>query len=486
MTTTFARRLWLATSLQLGAAFVTLVLVGALFAFGAYLGIVRTEVVATVDRMVSALDTETATHDARVAGRIVAGRFPRASVSVLLIDAERRVVVYQPPDARSAPVVDVRRRGDTGADQRPRNVFDRLVLGLGTVFGLAPERAHVGTIDLIVRGNERYLARVAGNYVPGLLLALVAALALGVAFARALTLQALRPLVEVERALERFASGDLSPHPVAADSRHQLGSLARAYNGAVAQMEFAFGERDRANAAMRQFIADAGHQLRTPLTVIRGFIAILRKGDLRAPTDAERILETMNRQSLLMGSLIEKLMLLDRWEGAASHVDAEPIDICRLAGDVVAPLAQAHPARDVSVEASCSALVAIDPIDFTHALANVVDNALKYTRDAVRIAIDARPQAVDVTIVDSGPGMSPSESDHAFDRFYRGARRDVDGSGLGLAIARRAIERAGGTLDISSSREGGSRFIIHLPATHVVATDRAVIEATPVLDASRE
>ncbi len=464
MTTTFARRLWLATSLQLGAAFATLVIVGAVFAFGAYLGIVRSEVVATLDRMVSALDTAPATHDARVAGRIIAGRFPRASVYVLLIDTERRVVVYQPLAARTAPIVDIRRRGDTGGDLRPRNVFDRLILGLGAVFGLAPERAHIGTIDLIVRSNERYLARVAENYVPGLFLALVAALALGVAFARVLTLQALRPLVEVERALERFASGDLSPQPVAADSRHQLGSLARAYNGAIAQMESAFGERDRANAAMRQFIADAGHQLRTPLTVIRGFIAILRKGELRTPADAERILETMNRQSLVMGSLIEKLMLLDRWDTDGAPATVEAIDVGQLTVDVVAPLAEAYAQRRVHVDARPGTLAAIDPSDFTHALGNIIDNALKYTDGSIDVTVDVRPHAVEVAVIDAGPGMSPDEAAHAFDRFYRGARREVDGSGLGLAIARRAVERAGGTLTVTSSRELGSRFHIVLPS----------------------
>lgn len=478
MKSTFARRLWLVTSLEIGAAFGVLVLAGALFALAAYVTTLRAEFTSTLDRMVAALDTVEATHDARVAGKIIASHYPRAAVSPLLIDPERRVTVFQPRERGRGrgPIVDVRRRGDSGADMHPHDAFDRVVLGLLTAFGLTTERAHVGTIDIFVRPNGPYLAGVIERFIPELLLGLALALAAAVALARVLTLQALRPLLDVELALERFASGDLTPHAIVADRRHQLGSLARAYNGAIAQMEHALGERDRANAAMRQFIADAGHELRTPLTVIRGFIAILRKGDLRMPDDADRILATMHRQSLVMGSLIEKLILLDRWEDAESQPFGEAIDIAQLTLDVVAPLAEAHPAHDVRVEATVAALATIDPIDYTHALANIVENALKYTVGRIDVRVSALGDDVAVSVEDSGPGMTADETRHAFDRFYRGTRRDVDGSGLGLAIARRGIERAGGTLNLVSSRDGGSRFTIRLPASAAnVAPRRAVV-----------
>ena len=462
MNSTFARRLWLVTSLEIGAAFGVLVLAGAIFALGAYVGTLRADFTSTLDRMVGALGGP-ATHDARVAGNIVAARYPRATVSILLIDQTWRVVVAQPAASGRAPHVDIRPRGDNGADRRPDDLFSRLVLGLVTAIGLAPERAHVGTVDIIVRANQSALVATVARNLPAFFVAFALALALAVVLARALTVQALRPLVEVERALARFAAGDLSPQFVAEDRRHQLGSLARAYNGAIEQMEHAFGERERANAAMRQFIADAGHQLRTPLTVVRGFISILRKGDLRSPSDAERILESMHRQSLVMASLIDKLMLLDRWEEPREAALAEKIDVARLARDVLGPIADSHPTRDVRVDAPEVGLVGIDPTDFAHALTNIVDNALKYTTGSIDVCVRRDGRDVVVNVADCGPGMSPAEAAHACDRFFRGARRDVEGSGLGLSIARRAVERAGGTLEIESDPQAGSTFRISLP-----------------------
>ena len=462
MKSAFGRRLLLVTALEIAVVLGTVVLGGALAAFGAYLGAVRGEVQSTLDRVVEALDTPDSLRDARVAGGLAASRFPRSTVVVLLVDAERRVDVYQSAKSERA-LVDVRKRGDLGAEPHADGAFARVVLGVATAFGLQPARRHIGKIDVIVKPNEASLVGTAATYVPELIFALLLTVAIAFALARQLTRQVLRPLVEVTGALERFASGDLTPQTIAADGREQLGSLALAYNGAIAQMERAFAERDRANATMRQFIADAGHQLRTPLTVVRGFIAILRKGELRTPEDRDRILETMNRQSQIMGSLIEKLMLLERWEDERERETSEPIDIAQLVGDVVAPIAESNPSRRVTIEAPDVGLAAIDPMELGHAITNLIDNALKYTTGAIGVTVRRKSDRISIEISDAGPGMSSADVQHAFDRFFRGSRRDVDGSGLGLSIAKRAIERAGGSIAVRSDPAAGSTFEISLP-----------------------
>ena len=464
MKSTFGRRLRVVTTFEIAAVLWLVVCAGALLAIGTYLGTLRGDMASSLDRVVAALDSDAARHDARVAGTLAASRYPRSSVDVLLIDEKRRVVVFTDVAHEKVPHVDVRARGAATGEPKASGAFARIVLGLVTAFGLSFPRAHVGSIDVIVRPNEVALVGVVASHAGEFLVALLASVGIAYALARSLTRQVLRPLVDVTGALERFAAGDLTPQTIVADRRHQLGSLAIAYNGAIDQMERAFAERDRANESMRQFMADAGHQLRTPLTVVRGFISILRKGDLRSPADADRILETMNRQSLVMASLIDKLMLLDRWGSPGHETTAEKIDVARLVSDVLAPIAESHPTRAVRVDAPEAGLARIDPTDFAHALTNVVDNALKYTTGAVDVRVRRDEREVLVDIADEGPGMSPAEARHACDRFFRGSRRDVDGSGLGLAIARRAVERAGGTLAVTSDPLAGSRFRIALPA----------------------
>jgi signal transduction histidine kinase len=157
-------------------------------------------------------------------------------------------------------------------------------------------------------------------------------------------------------------------------------------------------------------------------------------------------------------------MLLERWADPSLAIVPEAIDVAQLVEDVVSPVAEANPERTLRVDARPGPLVKIDPSDLTHALNNLIDNALKYTRGAIDVRVRPGPASVAIEIADNGPGMSPEEQGHAFDRFYRGNRREVDGSGLGLAIARRAIERAGGTLTLRSDPAAGSCFTITLPA----------------------
>jgi signal transduction histidine kinase len=190
----------------------------------------------------------------------------------------------------------------------------------------------------------------------------------------------------------------------------------------------------------------------------------LRQGDLRDTRDHERMLDAINRQSLVMGSLIDKLILLERWERPGETEQAEPIDVVQLVEDVVSPIGEAHLER-VRLHAGNAASAAIDPSDLAQALTNLTDNALKYTEGPVDVSVRQAGGKVLIEVADAGPGMTPAESRHVFDRFFRGAnRREIEGSGLGLSIARRAIERAGGSLTVDSSPAKGSKFTIALPA----------------------
>jgi signal transduction histidine kinase len=355
-----------------------------------------------------------------------------------------------------APTLVIRGRDDR-REPEAHGIVARLTLGLATAFGLQTLRTHAGNLDINVQTNEpRFVADVRAFF-PALAIALVAAFAIAIGAARILTRSATQPLYDVTRALTRLSEGDFRREVIAIDGDGQLEELAHAYNGAVEQVERAFAERTRANEVMRQFIADGSHELRTPLTVIRGFVGILRSEiDGLERDEIEHILASMAQQTNVMGALIDKLILLDRWtDGSAAN--ERVVDVVRLTDDVVTPLALAHPSRAIRIAADSEAFVRVDVDDVRHALANVIDNALKYSEGQIDITIDTADRHVEVAIADRGPGMTAEGVARAFDRFFRGERRDVEGSGLGLAIAKRAVERSNGEIALESSVANGTR-----------------------------
>jgi signal transduction histidine kinase len=465
----FARRLTIISAVVIGGGFVAIVIALALFAFSVYIGELNRNVRDAIVDVSSVLqEGKGPPADARIAAGRLTTHFFSPQMWISVFDQRRRVEIYR-YSATMPYAVSVKTRNDPARGYQATTFAARSTMALATVFGLGPQRAAIGPLLVIVRVQDAALVRGVVALLPMLGLALFCAVGISIVFGRVLVLQALRPLNEVTMALERFAAGDLTPRAIPTQAAHQLQNLTHAYNGAIDQMQRAFDERDDAHEAMRQFTADAGHQLRTPLTVIRGFIGVLLRGELRDPADRSEILTTMNGQCMLMGSLIEKLILLDVWEHAGQAAPAEVVDISQLVEDVVLPIAEACPARTVELSVAPGAMARIDPIGCSHALTNLVDNAIKYAPEgAIEVSLDFDDRFIRIVVADQGPGLAADEAQHIFDRFYRGPRRrDVPGSGLGLNIARSAIGRAQGTLVVESAPGQGSRFIISLPVARV-------------------
>jgi two-component system OmpR family sensor kinase len=448
-------------AIEISIVLAAVILAGVLFAFGAYVRSVSNELSGTLVQLQTAL-MRTSLPDARAGGTFAASLLLGSGSEIVFLDANTRVAVYRAHRTDPKPVVTVRPRGDLSGDPRASGPLSRVVLGLATAFGLQSLNAHLGNAYVVVKSNDAAFVRTVTSFTLPLLVALALAAICATLVARTLTRQALRPLDDVTAALTRFASGDLTPQPIAADERHELGSLAAAYNGAIEQMERAFAARDRANTSIRQFIADAGHQLRTPLTVVQGFIAILRRGGIESAPDRDRILQTMNDQSRIMGALIDKLILLERWEGVQVAATAAPIDVGTLVADLISPIADAHPERHFEVSTQGGVLAAVDPTELGYVVTNLADNAVKYGEGEIAVRVSARDGIALIEVADRGPGIPSTDAARVFDRFYRGTQRDVAGSGLGLAIVKRAVERAGGTISLNTS-PNGSHFTVQLP-----------------------
>lgn len=230
----------------------------------------------------------------------------------------------------------------------------------------------------------------------------------------------------------------------------------------------------------RRFVADASHQLRTPLTALQAIVSVTRERR-RSAEEYEQALDDVDGETARLRTLVENLLELARGD-AERLAEREPIDVSGLLRDVCASLEVL--ADDKGLTLTCEledGLVAEGDGDaLVRLFVNVLDNAIKYTdTGGVDVAGFAADGAVAVTVRDSGRGVPAEQLPHLFERFYRGdASRSAEGSGLGLAIARLIAEAHGGTIAISSGEGRGTTCEVCLPAA-------AAGHALPSLPASR-
>lgn len=276
----------------------------------------------------------------------------------------------------------------------------------------------------------------------------------------------LDPLLRTTAALNRFGDGDFTPANVSTDDTSEVGELAQAYNRAVRQITHALDERARASAEMRQFVADAGHQLRTPLTVLIGYLSSMASRS-SCQVDPSHVSKMLG-QSRRMKTLIDELIVLARLEHVAP-LNETAFDV----NELVRELPQAFSPEDqqrLHVELSPSPLtVHAADTEFREALVALTDNAVKYgDHSVVTVSVNRAVDQCEIFVRDRGPGFSPEDLKSAFDRFYRGdASAGTIGTGLGLAIAAKVVARARGTIELSNQNGGGAGCVIRVPLATV-------------------
>ncbi|MBL8134601.1 MAG: HAMP domain-containing protein [Anaerolineae bacterium] len=269
----------------------------------------------------------------------------------------------------------------------------------------------------------------------------------------------LRPLRALTRAVQGMHAGQLEQR-VEVRSRDELGALAAAFNEMSAEVA-------RANQLRKQMTADIAHDLRSPLTVIAGYLEGLRDGTLK-PTPAR--FDTMYAEAVQLGHLIEDLRTLslaDAGELRLVRQSINPQDLIRAAAQAFQPAAEA---RGITLSAEAAPDLGAVPLDrerMNQVLANLIGNALRYARSHITLRAGAERGAIRLSIEDDGAGIPPEKLPFIFERLYRAdeSRASGDGeSGLGLAIARAIIEAHGGTIQASSAAGRGTQFTILLPA----------------------
>ena len=227
-------------------------------------------------------------------------------------------------------------------------------------------------------------------------------------------------------------------------------------------------ERGARERERYEFFAAIGHELRTPLASIRGYLETLIDGELDSPT-SQRFLQTAQREALRMGRMIDGMFEFSLLDLSADGFGMRSCDVAEqiaLAGEVVAPLVKAR-GMTVKRDVIASAPASIDPDACLQLVINLLENATKYGNDGGTIGITLRADkdCIRIAVDDDGPGVSETERGSVFALRVRGKESAArHGAGIGLAIVKLIAERAGGSAAVSDSPLGGARFEVVLPA----------------------
>jgi two-component system, OmpR family, sensor histidine kinase BaeS len=259
-------------------------------------------------------------------------------------------------------------------------------------------------------------------------------------------------------AADRVAGGDYATRVPDTDAS-QLGRLTAAFNEMATRLQT--NEQRR-----RELLADIAHELRTPLQVIRGTLEGMLDG--LYPADPDRLSPLLD-ETIVMARLLDDLRTLSMAEAGVLELHRETVDPHAVVEDAMHAFRSMAGAAGVTLvfehAADVPATIEADPVRLSEVLTNLLANALKHTPSGGKVTVRtaaAPAGALSFTVEDTGRGIAPDQLPFVFDRFVTSA--DTDGTGLGLAIAKRLVEAHGGTIDATSTVNGGTTIHFTIPA----------------------
>lgn len=302
-----------------------------------------------------------------------------------------------------------------------------------------------------------------------------------------------RPLIRLSKGAEALATGDLR-HRIDATGPGELRQLAQTFNlmaaeiatreaeiaGKNRELEEAIAHRTaeleqalealRANEAKRrQLLADVSHELRTPLTVIRGEADIALRGPPKAPEAYREALENARAAAEHSSRIVDDLLFVARREASEARLRLEDLDLARFLAQMVedsVKLAASAGSRLVYESTVPEARVRVDSVRIRQVILILLENALHYGGDLIRVGLEQVTSGYLVSVGDNGPGITQQDQEQAFERFYRGAnaaQRYERGTGLGLPVAKAIVEAHGGEIALRSAPAEGVTVVFTLP-----------------------
>ena len=276
----------------------------------------------------------------------------------------------------------------------------------------------------------------------------------------------LGPLREIEKTAGMIAAGDLTQRVSRAEPKTEVGRLGLSLNAMLAQLESAFRAREQSERRLRRFVADASHELRTPLTAIRAYAELFGRGAAERPDDLARSMSGITREAERMSLLVDDLLLLARLD-EGRPLEREPVDLAAVVGEAVDAARVVDDERpiDVSVE---PAEVVGDRDRLRQVIDNLLANVRAHTPPGTHVSVglhrvDGRAE---VSVSDTGPGLSVEDAAQVFERFYRvdtSRARESGGVGLGLSIVAAVAHAHGGTAEARPTPGGGATFLVAIP-----------------------
>jgi signal transduction histidine kinase len=275
------------------------------------------------------------------------------------------------------------------------------------------------------------------------------------------------PIRQLTAAADRMSGGDLSAR-ASVRGRDEIGQLAGQFNEMAGRLEASFAELAAERDALRRFIADASHELRTPITALKNFNDLLQGAAADDPAARAEFLAESQVQIERLEWITRHLLDLSRLDAGLAALDRAEQDVGELIEGVASALRPV--AREKGIDLATrfpepGVSLRCDRARIELALSNVVENALKFTPAGGRVEVGAQrvEDAVRLWVRDTGIGIDPEDQPHIFERFYRGRNAQGEGSGLGLAIVHSVVQAHGGRVWVESRPGAGSTFAIELP-----------------------
>jgi two-component system, OmpR family, sensor kinase len=281
----------------------------------------------------------------------------------------------------------------------------------------------------------------------------------------------LRPVDRMVSTSETIAAGDMTARVPTQNPKTELGRLGGSLNTMLNTIEAAIGDRDEKERELRRFIADASHELRTPITVVQGYTDLYNSGALADPPKLERAMNRIENQTVRMARLVQDLLLLANLE-QTDFITRTNVDLSALARDCAAEFSITSTTHPVSVVAPQVVTANVDPDRIGQVLDNLLQNVRQHTPSgtSTRVTVSATTTAAIISVADTGPGIPDLQRAQVFERFWRAdptSGRASGSSGLGLSIASSILAAHDGTIHVDSQHDRGTTFTIHIPATPV-------------------